>query len=83
MDDDIVKVFLDPLDVGMSEDQAAQILKKKPKTLTVWRSRGKGPRYRKSGRTVEYTPRFLKEFLESGVRTPEPASVRRGRTTGA
>jgi hypothetical protein len=81
--DDITQVFLDPLDVGISEDEAAQILKKKPKTLTVWRSKGIGPRYRKSGRTVEYTPRFLKEFLESGVRTPEPASVRREKRTVA
>jgi hypothetical protein len=74
-----ISAIFDPLDVGIPEDDAARILNKKPATLRVWRSKGLGPRYRKSGRTVEYTPRFLKEFLESGVRTPEPASVRRER----
>jgi hypothetical protein len=47
----------DPDDVGLSNDETAAILRVTPETLTTWRSKGRGPRYRKSGRVVEYTPR--------------------------
>jgi hypothetical protein len=69
----------DPEDIGISEVAAATILGIKPGTLATWRSQGRGPRFRKSGRRVEYTPRFLKEFQAECVRTPEPAEVRRQR----
>ena len=76
MDDQIA---FDPDDVGVSTAVTAAILKVKEETLATWRSRGLGPRYRKTGRYVEYTPRFIREFQQSCVREPEPASVRRQR----
>lgn len=81
MDNDsnaIARVF-DPEDVGLSEEQTAKILSVEPPTLATWRSKGRGPKYRKNGRRVEYTPRFIREYQESCVRTPEPAAARRQR----
>ena len=77
--DDITNNLFDPDDIGLSEEQVAEILGVEPETLATWRSRGRGPRYRKFGRRIEYTPRFVKEFQQACVRTPEPAKVRRQR----
>jgi hypothetical protein len=71
--------IFDPDDVGLSEKQTAQVLGVKPETLATWRFQGRGPKFRKTGRRVEYTPRFIKEFQQACVRTPEPATVRRQR----
>jgi hypothetical protein len=79
--DDIVKQF-DPDDVGLSDKRTAEILGVLPETLATWRSQGRGPRYRKSGRRVEYTPRFIKEYQQTCVRTPEPLSRRLGSRVG-
>jgi hypothetical protein len=68
-----------PDDRPVSDADAAAILKKKPLTLATWRSQGRGPRYRKVGRHVQYTVGFLKEYLATCERTPEPAVVRRQR----
>ena len=69
----------DPDDLPIDEARAAELLHKTPATLATWRSKGKGPRFRKVGRHVEYTRKFIKEFREACVRTPEPAAVRRQR----
>jgi hypothetical protein len=69
----------DPDDRPIKNDEAAVILDKKPATLAAWRALGKGPRYIKDGRSVYYTPRFLKEYMAAHVQVPEPASVRRQR----
>jgi hypothetical protein len=69
----------DPEDVGLSEEEAAPILGVTVATLRCWRSLGRGPRYRKTGKHIEYTPRFIKEYQQTSTRTPEPASVRRQR----
>ncbi|NHT77530.1 helix-turn-helix protein [Rhizobium sp. PP-WC-2G-219] len=45
------------------EDEAAKILRQKPRTLTVWRSTGKGPRFLKLGRRVFYRKEWLTDFL--------------------
>jgi hypothetical protein len=74
----LASVF-DPDDEGISEERTAEILSVEPRTLATWRSKGRGPRYRKSGKHVEYTPRFIREYQESCVRAPEPAAVRRQR----
>jgi hypothetical protein len=71
--------LFDPQDEGLDEKQTAAILHVKPETLTTWRSQGRGPKFRKNGRRVEYTPRFIIEYQASCVRTPEPAAVRRQR----
>lgn len=78
MDDTKYPIF-DPDDIGLSDKQTAEVLRVKPETLATWRSQGRGPKFRKTGRRVEYTPRFIKEFQQSCVRTPEPAKVRRQR----
>lgn len=69
---------LDQDDPLFPSDKAAQELHQSEKTLTTWRSRGKGPQYVKSGRRVFYRQSALREFIDSQVRTPEPASARRG-----
>jgi hypothetical protein len=71
--------IFDPEDIGLSDQETAPLLGVKPETLPTWRSQGKGPRYRKDGRAVRYTPRFIREYLNSIVRTPESAKVRRQR----
>jgi hypothetical protein len=68
-----------PDDRPVSDTEAAAILKKKPLTLATWRSQGRGPRYLKVGRHVQYTVGFLKEYLATCERVPEPAAVRRQR----
>ena len=47
----------DPEDAGVSEEKTAEILDVVPGTLATWRSQGKGPKFRKIGRRIEYTPR--------------------------
>ena len=69
----------DPNDLGLDNDETARILGKKPNTLATWRSKGKGPRFRKIGARVEYTRAFIKEYQDASVRIPEPAAVRRRR----
>jgi hypothetical protein len=71
--------ILDPDDIGLSDQETAPLLDVTPETLATWRSQGRGPRYRKDGRAVRYTPRFIREYLNSIVRTPESAKVRRQR----
>jgi hypothetical protein len=75
--------LFDPDDAGISEEQTAEILHMKPETLATWRSQGRGPKYRKIGRHIEYTPRFIREYQASCVCTPAPASVRRQRRGAA
>ena len=69
----------DPDDRGIRDPEAAKILGLQQSTLPNWRARGRGPKFRKVGRNVEYTPKFLREYRESCERTPEPAAVRRQR----
>jgi hypothetical protein len=69
--------MLDPEDVGISPEDTAKILNVTVATLATWRSQGRGPRFRKPGRAVEYTPRFIREYQQSRTFTPEPASARR------
>jgi hypothetical protein len=71
--------IFDPDNRPIDDEEAGPLLGVKPTSLPAWRSQGKGPRYYKTGRTVRYTPRLIREYLESRVRVPEPASVRRQR----
>jgi hypothetical protein len=73
----------DPEDAGVSEEKTAEILDVVPGTLATWRSQGKGPKFRKIGRRIEYTPRFIKEYQHSCVCSPEPAATRRQRRAAA
>jgi hypothetical protein len=75
--------IVDPDDVGISESKTAKILNVKVPTLATWRSLGKGPRFRKIGRRIEYTPRFIREYQAASERTPESAATRRQRHSAA
>jgi transposase-like protein len=77
IDAKILAQAFDPDDVGLSNEETARILGIEPETLATWRSLGRGPKFRKTGRRVEYTPRHVREFQQSCVQTPEPATVRR------
>lgn len=75
--------LFDPDDVGVSPAKTAAILNVKEETLATWRSQGRGPRYRKYGRSIEYTARFIREFQQASIREPEPAAARRHRRAEA
>ena len=68
-----------PIISGRSEAETAEILGVKISTLRAWRCLGRGPRYRKNGRRVDYPDEFIREFQDAGVRTPEAADARRQR----
>ena len=48
---------------------AAPLLGVKPGTLEVWRCKGLGPRFVKSGSRVVYRLRDINEFLDKRTRT--------------
>ena len=54
-----------PEDDLLSETEAATLLRQKPRTLTIWRSRGKGPNYIKLGRSVFYRRQVIIDFIAS------------------
>lgn len=59
--------------------QAAEILGLKSGTLEVWRSKGRGPRFRKIGRKVFYNTNDLEEFANMNiVETVDSFSMRKG-----
>jgi len=63
----------------LSNDEAAAILQVSPGTLEVWRSLGKGPRYRKHGRRVVYDDADLEAYSDSRiVETRDTAKILRG-----
>jgi excisionase family DNA binding protein len=58
--------------------QAAELLGLSHITLEIWRFQGKGPLYRKLGRSVRYAENDLNDFINQGLRsntsqTPEQA----------
>ncbi len=59
---------------------AAALVGVKPGTLEVWRCKGIGPRFVKSGSRVVYRLRDINEYLESRTRSstadPGPATER-------
>ena len=75
--------FFDPDDEDMFEEEAAEALGVTPGTMKLWRSKGRGPRYRRVGKRVTYTLRTLKEFREAQIRIPELAEVRKARRAAA
>jgi hypothetical protein len=81
-DADLASMF-DSDDVGITEEETAKILRIEPATLATWRWAGRGPKFRKIGRRIEYTPRFIREYQQNCVQTPEPAKTRRQRRASA
>jgi predicted DNA-binding transcriptional regulator AlpA len=52
----------------LTESEAAEFLRLKPKTLARWRWAGEGPTYRKIGGAVRYAVSDLEQFLEASAR---------------
>lgn len=63
---------VDVVDDLVTEDEAAKILHQAPRTLTVWRCDGKGPRYTKLGRRIFYRRSWLGEYIEKQTVSPTP-----------
>jgi excisionase family DNA binding protein len=53
----------------LTEQQAAQVLTVKEKTLQAWRVRGGGPKFVKLGRCVRYRREDLDKFLDERTMT--------------
>lgn len=65
---------------ALSTPEAAAYLGLSRGTLEVWRSLGKGPRYRKFGRRVLYELKDLDDYSTSRiVETRDTAEILRGR----
>ena len=52
----------------LTQSEAAELLRLKPKTLARWRWDGKGPAYRKIGGAVRYSATDLQAFVEASIR---------------
>jgi len=61
---------VDVLDDLVDEGEAAEILHQAPRTLTVWRCHGKGPRYTKLGRRVFYRRTWLNQYIDQQTVSP-------------
>lgn len=55
----------------LTEAEAAEVLTVSVGTLRAWRGNLKGPRYRKIGHAVRYTPEDLAAFIHSSSVDPE------------
>lgn len=51
----------------LTNDQAAKYLKIQPQTLSLWRSQGISPRYKKINKVVRYAKSDLLEYLEENT----------------
>ena len=49
------------VEIPLNEKQAATILGLQPQTMAVWRMKGIGPRYFRSGRMIRYLPKDVFE----------------------
>ncbi len=56
----------------LNEEQAAERLGVKVKTMQQWRHFGRGPKYVKVGRLVKYQPADIEAYIKS--RTVNPAA---------
>jgi len=65
----------------LTESEAAEFLRLKPKTLARWRWAGTGPIYRKIGGAIRYSDTDLQVFVEASTRhstsDPGPTSGQR------
>jgi predicted DNA-binding transcriptional regulator AlpA len=53
----------------LNEVEAANLLNLNVRTLQAWRCRGGGPKYRKLGRTVRYSPVDIEHWLAEKTRS--------------
>lgn len=71
LDDNFVKKKrnLADLDEFSMAAEVAEVLKVSTYTLALWRTQGKGPRYRKFGQAVRYHRDDLVEWVNDSIRT--------------
>jgi transcriptional regulator with XRE-family HTH domain len=55
-----------------TQEEAAAILGVKPTTLSMWRHKGRGPRYLKIGRSCFYLERDIETWLDAQAVVPAP-----------
>lgn len=67
----------------LTPSDAAEILKKAPKTLEAWRQRGYGPAYVLVGRDVRYRVRDLERWLAGQTRRSTADRSARGASSPA
>jgi predicted DNA-binding transcriptional regulator AlpA len=60
----VTSVMADDDEIKTS-NEVADRLKIKPKTLSEWRSAGKGPKFFRVGRTIRYRESEIRSWLES------------------
>lgn len=47
----------------LNNDEAAEYLRVKGETLEIWRTRGRGPKFRRAGRRILYSIEDIEAFL--------------------
>jgi hypothetical protein len=73
-------VSVEELDKWLSEQEAAEAIKKSIRTLRDWRRKGLGPPYAFFGRTPKYrTSALVAHFRASEI---DPVRAHKGRKTG-
>jgi excisionase family DNA binding protein len=56
----------------LTEDEAADYLRVRPRTLQRWRQLGRGPTFTRAGRRILYRMADLEQYLREQERPPEP-----------
>lgn len=54
----------------LTEDEAAEYLRVRPRTLQRWRQLGRGPRFTRAGRRILYRLADLEAYLREQERPP-------------
>lgn len=57
--------------VWLQPEQVAEMLNKTPASLAQWRHLGRGPKYHKIGRKVQYKQSDVEQFIENNVVDPQ------------
>jgi len=55
----------------LTPEQASKYLKVSVHTLAAWRSRGEGPKYIKTGKSIKYTKEDLDLYLKKQTVNPK------------
>jgi excisionase family DNA binding protein len=54
----------------LTEDEAADYLRVRPRTLQRWRQLGRGPKFTRAGRRILYRMADLQQYLREQERRP-------------
>jgi predicted DNA-binding transcriptional regulator AlpA len=59
----------------LNQEHAAEYIGVKPTTLSMWRHKGRGPKYLKIGRSCFYRSADIEEWLDAQCVIPMPAET--------